>query len=625
MKNHSLALLALLALSACADEPQSVDAFRADDAASDQLAEQLAYDYLGRTPRFASFTDLRTRRVTVDTLGQAHVHVRQFAGNVPVLGSEAIVHIGPDGGIRSVTDDLGRGVDVDTNPAWSAQEAIDLALAEHGLQHDLSEAPTAELVVLPQDGQDRLTWAVRIRDVEDAEKPSIPMIFVDAHTGEIAWKYDDLQSYSLSDSDKTTYDLRNRTSYGRATVGSSSDGELLTTHDAVGETLAFLAAEYSRDSFNGGGAVVKSYGHYSRSYVNAFWDGSRLTFGDGDGYYSTYLGVLDVAAHELGHAVTDYEADLVYSNESGALNEAASDMLAAAVEAWVDGGVSGDTWDIGEDCWIEPGTSALRYMDRPSDDGSSRDHYSDRYTGSSDNGGVHWNSGIANHWFYLLSQGGQHHDASFRSGYSVGGVGIDAAYDIWYLALTSYMTSSSDFGDARAATESACAALGYGTAVCEDVSLAWYEVGVGSDPGGSTGGDGGGTDSGTGGTDSGTGGTDSGTGGTDSGGGDGGGDGGGMTCAGTLYTGSLSGGGDSAIEPDGSYASFPAGLTATLEGAAGTDFDLYLYKSKKRGWSQIASSTSSSSSEAVSTTGSGTYYLLVYSYSGSGSYELCIE
>ncbi len=612
VRSLPLILGASLLLGACASSPSS-DQPSVFAAGGEQAAQALASQYLADDATLLpGIRELRPMRVVLDAEGGAHVRYQQTINGVPVWGGEGIIHLDRSGALTGMTDDMVRNLSVDTTPAWTADEAIDLALAAHGPRTDFSEAPTADLWVFRDKRGPALAWRVQIRDIEDTDTPSMPVSFIDAHDGSVLFQYDNLQTYSLSDADKTTYDLNNRTRYSRATVGDSSDADLLTTHDSVGSALAFLSSAVGRDSYDGAGALVRSYGHYSRDYVNAFWDGSRLNFGDGDGYYSNYLGVLDVSAHELGHGVMQYEANLNYVNESGALNEAASDMLAASVEAYVDGAVSSDTWDIGEDCWIEPGTTALRYMSRPSDDGVSRDHYSARYTGSADSGGVHYNSGIANHWFYLLSEGGQHHDAAYRSGYTVTGLGIDAAYQIWYTAMTSYMTSSTDFVGARTATESACAALGYSSTQCESVSYAWYEVGVGSDPGAGTGG-GGGSDTGTGTGDTGVG--DTGTGGG----------GGSLPCSGTLYTGSLTGSGDYAIEPGGTYDYFTGGLTATLAGPSGTDFDLYLYKWTRRGWRAADSSTGSTSDESVSATKSNYYYVEVDSYTGSGSYELCIE
>ena len=612
-----LALMAAAGLSACATEPAVPSEITGDQATApvfqgvdgEALAEQATWEHVAASGRLNQVDGLELTELTIDPRGMAHSRMQQLHGGVPVFGGEAILHLQANGTFSSLSDNLVYGLTVDPTAAYSAAEAADFALALEGVAHDPSDDLAADLWVLDSGkAGGALVWRVQLRDTLSAT-PSMMVVFIDAHTGIERARYDDLQTYSLSDSDKRTYDMRNSTRYSRARVGDSSDGDLLTTHDAVADTLAFLSTSQGRDSYDGNGAVVNSYGHYSRSYVNAFWDGRRLTFGDGDGYYSNYLGVLDVTAHELGHALTDAEANLTYSYESGALNEAASDILAAAVEASVDGAVNADTWDVGEDCWVEPGTTALRYMASPSDDGSSYDHYSARYTGSSDNGGVHWNSGIANHWFYLLTSGGQHHNSAYRSGYTVAALGIDVAWDIWYEALTNYMTSSTDFAGARTATESACAALGYTTTECESVSYAWFEVGVGADPLGGGGGTGGG------GTGGGVGTGGGGTGGTTS------------ACVGSevSYLGSLTGTGDQAVEPNGTYASYSS-PTGSLTGPSGTNFDLYLYKwHKKRGWTVADSSTNSGSSESVSSGSNGDHYFIVYSYAGAGAYELCID
>jgi len=145
-------------------------------------------------------------------------------------------------------------------------------------------------------------------------------------------------------------------------------------------------------------------------------------------------------------------------------------------------GESAKTWMIGEDAYT-PGTAgdALRYLDNPQRAGDP-DHYSIRYTGTSDNGGVHTNSGISNHVYYLLAHGGTH-----RLGGTVTGIGADKAQLIWYKALTVYMTSSTNFAAARTATENAASAI-YGASSAEkaSVSQAWYVCGVGAAPGGGT-------------------------------------------------------------------------------------------------------------------------------------------
>ena len=565
-------------------------------------------DVLQAKPDAMEGIEVSEMDVTVDDRGFQHTHYQQMVGDVPVFGGHAIVHLNPDGTPFTVTDDLVQGIEVDPTPGMTAEDAIELAYMVYPKgRGTLSEEPVVQLrVYRSRLGHDALAYMVELGDL-DSDEPTRPMFVFDAHTGELIETWETLDTYSLADSDKEVSDMANKTSFRRAKTADSSDADALVTYNAIGSTLDYLSTNFGRDSYDGSGAVVDAYQHYGRNYVNAYWDGSRLVFGDGDGSTANNLGVLDITAHEFGHALTDHEANLTYSYESGALNEAWSDILAAVVEADVDGGVTSDTWDLGEDCWLAG--SALRYMSHPSDDGSSRDHYSDRYTGSSDNGGVHWNSGIANHWFYLLSEGGQHHDASFASGTDVVGIGIDDAYAISYEALTNYMTASTDFAGARTATESACSALGYATATCDSVSAAWAEVGVGSSGGGGGGGDTGNPDTGN---------PDTGTGDTGSGGG-------GSSCPAGYgeTTGSLSSGGSDTY----TYETSSSGTHSfILTGPSGTDFDLYLGKKKGKNYRTVDSSTSSTSSESITYSGSdGKYAIEVRSYSGSGSYTLCSD
>ena len=601
-----------------ADGPATIASSSSFELMTHAEAQQAADDFLAASPKFTEGIDkLVVMETEVDSRGLGHVRYGQHHAGVPVFDGEAYVHTDANGLLYRSRDALVRGIVVDPVPAFDAAAATGFAMAQLEPTVQEVELPTAELVVLRHAGRDHLTWKVQLY-VEDAQGvPSRPLSFVDAHRLERVHGWDNLAHASLSDSDKVTYDNRNSTRTNRARVGDSSDSDLNTTHSAVGTTLSFFSANFGRDSYDGNGAKVKSYGHYGRNTVNAYWDGSRLLIGDGDGYTSDYLGVLDITAHEFGHAVTDYEANLTYSYESGALNEAASDILAASVEAYVDGSTGQDTWDVGEDCWLSD--RALRFMQSPSDDGSSRDHYSNRYTGSSDYGGVHWNSGIANHFFYLLVEGGSHHDSTYASGNTVTGIGIDDAYAIWYEALTNYMTSSTDFSDARTDTEDACAALGYSATACESVSYAWYEVGVGSNPGSGSGSTGGGSTGGGSGGDTGT--TDTGT--TDTGTTDTGTSGSGCDTGFTEITGSLSSGADDQY----SYTTSSSGLhDFALSGPSGTDFDLYLHKKKGKNYRQVDSSTVTGSTEAISySDGQGDYIIQVKSYSGSGNYSLCYK
>jgi Zn-dependent metalloprotease len=222
--------------------------------------------------------------------------------------------------------------------------------------------------------------------------------------------------------------------------------------------------------------LVASGVHYGVNYTQAYWDGSMMRYGDGDG--STFLPLvsLDLCAHEMTHGVIQSTANLTYQGESGALNESIADIFGALIEFYVKGDAN-KMWLIGEEIYT-PGKSgdALRFLNDPTKAGDP-DHYSKRYTGTQDNGGVHTNSGIPNKWFYLLAAGGSH------SGGSVTGIGAEKAGKIVYRALTTYLTSSSKFAAARTATEKAANDLhGSGSAESKAVSQAWYLVGVGSKP-----------------------------------------------------------------------------------------------------------------------------------------------
>ncbi|HEY0094420.1 MAG TPA: M4 family metallopeptidase, partial [Archangium sp.] len=230
------------------------------------------------------------------------------------------------------------------------------------------------------------------------------------------------------------------------------------------------------DSINNAGATLISTVHHRVKYVNAFWDGTQMVYGDGDNVTATNLAnSLDVTAHELTHAVTDNESDLIYSGESGGLNESMSDIFGAVCEWYGDGKVvSQKLWLIGDDVWTPatPG-DALRYMHSPTLDGVSLDYFPDYASGVD----VHYSSGISNAAFYLLSQGGTHPRA--KTSTVVAGIGIEKAARIFYKANADLMTPSTTFEQAKIATEQAAQQLGYDAATIASVSNAWKAVGVG--------------------------------------------------------------------------------------------------------------------------------------------------
>jgi zinc metalloprotease ZmpA len=237
---------------------------------------------------------------------------------------------------------------------------------------------------------------------------------------------------------------------------------------------------------NGVGAFNRV--HYGRRYNNAFWSDSCfcMTYGDGDGRTFNPFDSIDVAGHEMSHGVTSRTAGLIYSGESGGLNEGNSDIFGTMVEFYANNSNDAPDYLIGEELYIQPG-HALRVMYHPSVDGSSSDCW---YTGVGSLN-VHYSSGVANHFYYLLAEGtnpssgpasptcvaGNTRQATGNG--SVTGIGRSAAERIWYRALTTYFVSSTNYAGARAGTLSAAADLfGLGSVQYNAVAAAWSAVNV---------------------------------------------------------------------------------------------------------------------------------------------------
>ena len=210
--------------------------------------------------------------------------------------------------------------------------------------------------------------------------------------------------------------------------------------------------------------------------VNAFWNGSWASFGDGNGNNWTPLTSLDVVGHEFTHGVTEFTAGLVYQDESGALNESFSDIFGAAVEYW--GEPEFFDYFIGDDFNVNG--NGFRSMSNPNSAGDP-DTYrgSFWYSGTADNGGVHTNSGVQNFWFYLLTEGGSGINDNDDT-YNVIGLGIDTSTMISYRNLKFYLTQNSQYADARQGALQAAEDL-YGPCSFPFVQTgnAWGAVGIG--------------------------------------------------------------------------------------------------------------------------------------------------
>jgi Zn-dependent metalloprotease len=417
-----------------------------------------------------------------DDLGQTHVRLQQRFNGLPVVGAEYIVHADRNRNVIGMNGRFAQGRDLPRDASVDGWSAIERAAGQMGIANaNYSKWPTLTYVV-NEKGNAFLAWTVEVSYTSDQGQER-DTIYADATSGDLVMRNAHIQRAR----NRNTYNLNHSTTLPGTlvlteTTGSSTDASINAAHNYAGATYDYYLAVHGRNSYDNAGAALKSSVHYSTSYNNAFWNGSQMVYGDGDGTtFAPLATALDVDAHELTHAVTERTAGLVYSNESGALNEATSDILGNSTEAWKDGAVSTDTWKVGEDIYT-PGTAgdALRSMADPALFGDS-DYYPTRYTGTADGGGVHTNSGIANLAYKLMVTGGTHPrgktTVSVSALNATAMTSIDMAAKIWYRALTVYFTSSTNFAAARTGTAQAATDL-YGAAAAASVNAAWDAVGV---------------------------------------------------------------------------------------------------------------------------------------------------
>ncbi|WP_445528604.1 M4 family metallopeptidase [Streptomyces cyslabdanicus] len=477
------------------------------------------------------------RDVIVDKDGAQHVRYDRTYHQLPVLGGDFIVHLTPDGDYRGA-DRASRGTVSlpSTTPTLSAPKAADLAvnaLRARNLGTKLQQVKAKpELIVDALHGTPRLAWRTNAVGLDSLGNPVARTVLTDARTGAQIDAWDSIETatgdgqslysgtvslettlsgstYQLKDPTRgNTYtgDAENKTDlcifgicFQRAPAtlftdadnhwgtGTAADRATAAVDAQYGtnETWDYYKNVHGRNGIAGDGKGSYNRVHYGSNYNNAFWDDSCfcMTYGDGDGTTFGPLVALDVAGHEMTHGVTSKTAALTYSGESGGLNEATSDILGTLVEWYANNPADPGDYLIGEKIVRSGfGGTALRYMDKPSKDGSSADCWSS----SVGNLDVHYSSGVANHFAYLLAEGsgartvnGVGYDSPTCDNSSVTGIGRDKLGQIWYRALTVYMTSSTKYAGARTATLNAAKDLyGAGSTEYNAVAAAWSAVNV---------------------------------------------------------------------------------------------------------------------------------------------------
>ncbi|MFZ9520454.1 MAG: M4 family metallopeptidase, partial [Silvanigrellaceae bacterium] len=392
-----------------------------------------------------------------------------------------------------------------------------LAVAEKQFTGMLQTVSKPELIVFARDGDARLAYEIVFTGIVGEETPTEMHVFVDARSSELINQWEGIQtvagsgngffvgsvaletllasgSYQLKDPNRgnqATNDMANKTN-GSGKIFLDADNKwasgLLSDRATVGVDAQFGAAttwdffklKFGRLGLRNDGVGALSRVHYGRAYNNAYWSDACfcMTYGDGDGKTFNPFASLDVAGHEMSHGLTAMTAKLVYSGESGGLNEATSDIFGTLVEYFANNQKDVPDYLIGEQLYKSGGGKALRYMYNPPLDGRSPGCYSTTL-GTLD---VHYSSGVANHFFYLLAEGSTPAGLPVSptcNGSSLSGIGRDAAGAIWYRALTVYMTSSTNYAGARAATLQAARDLfGSTSSQALAVASAWSAVGV---------------------------------------------------------------------------------------------------------------------------------------------------
>ncbi|MFD8389939.1 M4 family metallopeptidase [Streptomyces sp. NPDC059680] len=468
---------------------------------------------------------LIVKDVVKDADGTVHTRYERTYAGLPVLGGDLVVHTAKSGRTEGVTKATKAAIKVASlKPQISAAKAEKQAVsAAKTLGSAKSAADGARKVIWAANGTPVLAYETVVGGLQDDGTPNQLHVITDAATGKKLFEYQGVEnatgtgktfysgtvsltttqsgsSYNLTDASRgghKTYNLARKTSgkgtlvanstnvFGTGTAPSSSSDQTAAADAAYGaqETWDFYKSTFGRSGIKNDGVGAYSRVHYGSNYVNAFWDDSCfcMTYGDGDS--NTHpLTSLDVAGHEMSHGVTANTAGLDYSGESGGLNEATSDIFGTGVEFYANNPSDPGDYLIGEKININGDGSPLRYMDKPSKDGGSADYWSS----SVGNLDVHYSSGVANHFFYLLSEGsgsktinGVTYNSPTSNGSTVTGIGRAKALQIWYKALTTYFTSTTNYKAARTGTLSAASAL-YGASSTEykAVAAAWSAVNV---------------------------------------------------------------------------------------------------------------------------------------------------
>ncbi len=470
-----------------------------------------------------------------DAIGFTHYRYTQTFQSLPINNSMIIVHV-RNNQVISFNGEMISTVTVSSVPALAENEALTNALRFVGAKSYKWQFPAEEAFIKKEQGNEEATffpkgelmfsksetggYKLAYRFDIYAEQPlSRKYVFVDALNGAVI-SYEDIiedvnapgtavTAYSGSQPITTddvggsfrlretgrglgieTYNAQSGIDFANAidftdadniwnNVNAAKDEYATDAHFGAEKTYDYYFNTYGRNGIDGAGYKLLNYVHTNfialgyTTNINAKWDGTRMFYGDGGSGYNP-LTALDIVGHEITHGLTQNTAHLIYSLESGAMNEGFSDIFGTTIEFYAT--PSQADWTIGEDVSIP-----FRSMSNPNQYGQPDTYQGTNwYIGNTDNGGVHTNSGVLNYWYYLLTQGGTGTN-DLGNKFSVSGIGITKSAAIAYRSLTVYLTPSSKYADARTYSIQSAEDL-YGVCSPEAIATAaaWYAVGVGN-------------------------------------------------------------------------------------------------------------------------------------------------
>ncbi len=441
---------------------------------SDSSPEAIARAFLASPRSRVSSPDAATELVLTSVSPSAAngtvVRFGQKVDGVPVFGAEVLVDLTASGDVRSAASESLPGSAPDSKssitPAQASSAALDDVARSTGAPVASLHASAAQpwifdARILGMSGPSRATLVWRTEVTGSAGRSVNRLVLVDADTGTVTLDLDQIENArnrQVCDANHTSSQVPCTDPARTEGSAPSAIADLDAAYDFSGDTYDFFFTRFGRDSMDNQGMPLVSTVRYCEGsdcpFANAYWDGVQMVYGDG-------YAIDDVVAHELTHGVTEHMSDLIYYGQSGAINESLSDTFGEFVDLTNSGGTDTPSarWQLGEDL---PGTGALRNMaDPPLFGDPDRMGSPLYYNGSSDNAGVHTNSGVGNKLAYLLTDGGTF------NGRTVTGLGLTKAPLIIYWAAN-LLTASSDYQGYGNALQASCASLVGTSGITED-------------------------------------------------------------------------------------------------------------------------------------------------------------